>query len=281
MSEEETKLLYRLDERVDDIGERLSALEGSFEKGKARNLKKYLTEYGGILALIFSIMIGAFTIYDEIILNPRREETLKVEAFRNDINTLVQLAAQISSLDWSNNPSAARQQAQTLTPQRIALIERVEQFAKQKPRALKFADRLLLVSENESFSWHEKALMHAKAALDVSADPLQTANAYWAMARISGNLNQLPEMRQNYQKAIDQFNSVGLNSTAGSVMQLYTQWIYKELVHGKSCAPAAKVFGDMKSLYARPEVWPATKVSSEREFRMMILNAPRTCDLQL
>lgn len=281
MYDDEKQFVFRLDERVDAIGERIATLEGKLEKEKAKGVKKRFSEYGGILALILSIVIGAFTVYDKIILQPKKDEAIRLETFRKDINTLVQLSAQISSLDWDRNPTAAQAQAQNLTPQKLALIENIEHYGEMHPDKFKFADRLMLANENELFSWHEKALIHANKALKISADSLQTANAYWAIARINGKLNKLPDMRTHYEKAINEFETVGLNSNAGAVMQLYTQWIYIELVQNESCAPARKVFDSMKAVYSKPEVWPATKVTTQREFQKMISQAPKTCGMEL
>lgn len=281
MSDDEKQLLFRLDERVDAIGERIATLEGKLEKEKAKGLKQRLSEYGGIFALVLSIVIGAFTVYDKIILQPHKDEAIRLDTFRKDINTLVQLSAQIASLDWDNNRIAAQTQAQSLTPQKIALIENIERYGEMHPDKLKFADRLMLANENELFLWHEKAVIHAKKALEISVDPLQRANAYWAIARLNGKLNKLPDMRTYYEKAISEFEAVGLNSNAAAVMQLYTQWVNIELVQNESCTPARKVFDGMKAVYSRPEVWPATKVATQSEFQKMVSHSPKTCDLEL
>jgi tetratricopeptide (TPR) repeat protein len=281
MSDDEERLLFRLDERVDAIGERVATLEGKFEKEKVKGLKQRLSEYGGILALVLSIVIGAFTVYDKIIIQPQKARATESDDFRKDLDTLVQLSAQISSLDWRSNPIAAQAQAQSLTPQKIALIEKIERFGEMRPDELKYADRLMLANENELFMWYEKALMHAKKALELAVDSFQTANAYWAIARLNGKLNKPTEMRTYYEKAIREFQAVGLKTTAGAVMQLYTQWVYLELLDDESCASARKVFEAMKAVYSKPEVWPATKVASQSAFQAMVSQAPRNCGLEL
>jgi hypothetical protein len=280
MSDDEKQFLIRLDERVDAIGERIATVEGKLQD-KTKGLKQHLSEYGGILALVLSIVIGTFTVYDKIVVQPKKDEATKSDAFRRDVDTLVQLSARISSLDWVSNPIAAQAQMQSLTPQRIALIEKIEHFGEAHPDKLKFADRLMLVNENEVFTWHEKSLIHAKKALEISVDPVQAANAYWAIARISGNLNRLADMRTYYEKAISEFMAVGLNANAGSVMQLYTHWVYKELIQSETCASAKKVFDAMQAVYSKPEVWPATKVATKSAFETMISQSPKTCGLKL
>jgi hypothetical protein len=281
MSDSEQKFLFRLDERVDAIAERIATLEGKLKENKSGGLKHHLSEYGGIVALVLSIVIGAFTVYDKLVIQPGKDEVAKSDAFRSDLDTLVQLTARISSLDWVGNPAVAQAQMQSLAPQRMALIEKIEQFGAANPGSLRFADRLMLANENEFFIRHETALMHARKALEISADPLQAANAYWAIARMNGRLNKLAEMRTSYEKAIDQFMKVGLNTSAVSIMQLYTQWVASELVQGETCAPAKKVFNAMQAVYSKPEVWPSTKMSARSGFEAMIFQSPKTCGLML
>jgi len=281
MSDDEKQFLFRLDERVDAIAERIATLEGKLDKKKDKGLKQHLSEYGGIVALILSILIGVFTVYDKIIVQPQIDLAAKSDTFRKNLDTLVQLSAHISSLDWSNNPVAARSQVQSLTPQKIALIEKIELFGELHPDTLKFADRLMLANENELFLWHEKALAHAMKALEISVDTSQAANAYWAIARLNGKLDKLTEMRVYYEKAANKFEVAGLNINAAIVMQLYTQWVYMELIKNKTCSSARKVLDVMKSVYSKPEVWPITKKQSRLEFKKMLSQSPKTCGLEL
>ena len=161
------------------------------------------------------------------------------------------------------------------------MIESIEKYGKSHPDKLKYTDRLLLANENEQFSWFEKSLVHAEKALELSVDSWQFANAYWCIARINGKLNKLNDMRTFYAKAVHEFDKIGLNSTALSVMQLYTQWINVELFQNDSCIQAKKIFDAMKAVYSGPEVWPATKETVRIEFQKMLSMAKKTCDLEL
>jgi len=281
MFDDEKQFLFRLDERVDAIGERIAALEGRLDKKEAKGFKQHLSEYGGIMALVLSILIGAFTVYDKVVVQPQIDMAAKLDTFRENLDALVQLSARISSLDWSKNSTSAQAQAQSLTPQKIALIEKIERFGELYPEELKFADRLMLANENELFMWHEKALAHAMKALEISIDASQAANAYWAIARLNGKLDKLSDMRAYYEKAVNKFEVVGLSSNAAAVMQLYIQWIYMELIKNKTCSSAKKVFDVMKVVYSQTEVWPITKEQSKNKFKKMLSQSPKTCDLEL
>lgn len=281
MSDDEKQFLFRLDERVDAFGERLATLEGKLEKEKAKGMRKRLSEYGGVLALILSIVIGAFTVYDKVIRQPEEDEVVAFESFREDIGDLGKLTAQIASLDWKGNYEAAQAQAGSLTPLKVELIEKIEHYGEMHPDKLKFADRMMLANENVLFMWHEKAIVHAKKALEISADSQQAANAYWAIARMSGNLNKLPEMRFNFEKARNEFEVMGLKSSGFQMLQMFSQWVYYELIQNQSCDPAKDVFDAMKVLYSNPAVWPATKAATRNGFQNMLSGVPKTCDLEL
>ena len=280
MMSDDNSFMHRLDERVDAMGERIATLEGKLMKEKPKDLRQYLSEYGGTVALVLSILIGTFTLYDKVIIQPQKERDTKSETFRKNLDALVQLSNQIASVDWTN-PLVAQAQVQSLMPQKIALIEKIERYGEVHPEELKLTDLIMLANENEFYVRNDKALKHLQNALLMSVDPWQKSTVFWSMARIHGKSNKLQEMRVYYRKALEEFKQVGLKMSAGQVMQMYSQWVYMELIQGDSCFQAAEVFKEMRALYLEPDVWPATRIQVRTAFQQMISQAPKTCDLAL
>ena len=97
MNVDKKQYLLRLDERMDALGERIATIEGKLEKENVKeiSLKKYLSEYGGIFALILSIVLGIFTIFDNIVLKPQKEEA----------NNLIELEEQSHCCTNTNSKS--------------------------------------------------------------------------------------------------------------------------------------------------------------------------------
>lgn len=279
MSETEQQFLYRIDVRVDEIGERVSKIEGRMDDKSPKGFRKTLSEYGGLIALILSITIGDFTLYDNFLLQPSKERIQAKVNFRNDINELASINARIAGLDWDKT-QAAIAQAQVWTPQRMVLLDKLKISDKAMPDVLKFGDRLLLVNEYEFFGRMQEALEQVELAHQSSTDAIQRANAYWAKARLNGKLNKLAAMREIYMSTLNEFKSLGLKNVAGSVMQVYMQWVASELVNG-TCDTAYDAYSRMVDDFNLPDVWPSTKKDIGKQFAMMLSQSPRTCDLDL
>jgi hypothetical protein len=270
-----------IESRIEVIGDRLSRIEEKIGKTESRGIKKKLTEYGGILALALSILIATFTVFDKVVVQPQKAEQLRAADFRKNINSLIRLTSEIAGLDWIDNFSAAKSQAQILTPQKLALIDSIEKFGLKNPEKLKFSDRLMLANENELFSRFSESLAHAEIALELSVAPMEKANAYWAMARMNGRLKNIEVMRAKFDSAISQFKSMGYEQNVGNVMQVYIQWIGIEIISSESCVFALEVFNQMKDDFNNPLVWPTTRKEIQSQFQLMISKAPKNCGLTL
>ncbi|MEO1689408.1 MAG: hypothetical protein AAFU61_16070, partial [Pseudomonadota bacterium] len=55
-------LLARFDERIDDVAQRLTALETASKEKRKRPLVDRLGAWGGLLALVISLTTGALTV---------------------------------------------------------------------------------------------------------------------------------------------------------------------------------------------------------------------------
>lgn len=279
MSEIENDVLYKLDSRVDNLAERTARIEGEISAAKHISVGKLILDYGGVVALIISILTGGFTLYDAFLLRPAKERHEAAVDLRNDLNQLANINNSIVSLDWSN-PSIASARAQTWTPQKLALLEKIKIASKVMPADLKFADRLTIAQEYENFSRFQEALNEADLAFKVREDSIQEANALWTQARLNGKINKLTTMRELFLNALDVFKATGMKSFAGVVMQVYTQWISLELING-NCGSAKEAHAKMVKDLASPDVWQATRIETIKQFNIMLAQSPKTCDLTL
>lgn len=270
-----------LDRRLDNIGERVAKLEGKLNSEKPKGFLKRISEFGGVVALGLSIIIASFTVYDKVYLEPKGEQELAKKELRENLNILADLSVRVTSLDWENNRDKAQAQMNSLTPRRINLIEQIEKSHHEFNGIVKFSDYLLLAQENELFGRYQKALEHVNKALLVSSNSMEKANAYWRIARLNGLLNNFDVMREEFTKAINEFNTSGFTKNAMQVLQLYIQWVGFELAYSKECHRANDVFQNLLSNYNRPEVWPNTKKEAQRQFKVMLSQVPRSCNLLL
>jgi hypothetical protein len=135
-----------------------------------------------------------------------------------------------------------------------------------------------LANEHEAFGWLDEALEQINIAHTNASDRMQKANAYWAEARLNGKKRNLGRMRELYLKAINEFKTVGMSNTAASIMQAYAQWIGLELING-DCPNATESHRRMSRDIQSPDVWPAIRSETGKQFNLVLSQSPRTCDL--
>lgn len=210
------KLRLTLDTKVDALAERVGGLEGRLEERIPA--RKLIAEYGGYIALVISILVGGWTLYDNAFLRPIKDKKLAEDNLRTSLNNLANLSARIAKA-LTESPMAGSAELASLTPQRLALLAEIEKADLKMPHVLNFADRLLLAAEYEQFGHIEKALHQIDLAK--AADVYQEANSDWRRARLLGADGRLEAMRDSYRCAVDGFKSLGLKKTAFDVLRLY------------------------------------------------------------
>jgi hypothetical protein len=291
MSDAEHEFALRLDARVDEFGERLAKIEGGMNAKPARSFWQWLSGLGALVAFILSLASSVYTVHNNYVVEPRREreqqaanlkkEQLQQEVnLRNDATGLAELVARIAGLDWTNNQQAANAQAGLLAPQRYALRDRILAADAAMPHVLSFSERLLLSNELEFVARWQQALAYNTLLHAAATVPAEQAYASWARARILLALNQVDGMRNAYALAIEQFKAAGLETHAGSVLQVYLQWITREF-NSTTCDTAAAVHARLVADYNRPEVWPATRQFFFPQYQAMLDARQGTCGLSL
>src|SRR6266404_108472 len=262
--EDYVELLLRMDTRLDVLTERMASVEGRQSEADKLSKKKWVAEYGGIVALFLSILIGGFTLYDKLVNDPGKARAQAAAELRTDMNQLSNIVATIAGLNWSNAP-AATVQMNSLTPQRLALLDKIKREDKANPGILQFGDRLALAVEYETFARLDDALEQIAVANHVASDATQIANGHWAEARIKGKQKHVDQMRKLYSQSIDELKAVGMLNTAVPIMQVYTQWISLEFIYG-DCAHAAEANRRMTDDMKSPDVWPGTRIQVAKDF---------------
>lgn len=200
MSEISDKFLLTIDDRVDKLAERIASVEGTLNARTPP--RKLIAEFGGYAALVISILIGGWTLYNNAVVEPNKERAQAESNFRTDINNLANLGARITRA-FSESPLAGNAELTSAAPQRVALLAEIEKADAKMPRVLNFADRLLLASEYEAFSKFPQARKQLDLAEVVAPDDYQKANVNWRRARLSGMTGDLGAMRDTYQRALD------------------------------------------------------------------------------
>jgi tetratricopeptide (TPR) repeat protein len=275
MSETRRRDFSSLDSRVDELGERIAKVEGRLSERTPP--RKLFAEYGGYIALVISILIGGWTLYDNAILQPIKDKAQAESTLRNNLNSLGSISARIARA-FSENVLAGNAELASATPQRLALLAEIEKAERSMPHVLNFADRLLLAAEYEQFGDIDNALRHVDLAK--ANDVYQQANSDWRRARLLGAQGRLEAMRDSYRRALDGFKTLGLKKTAPDVLRLYGNWVGLE-VGNDQCNSARNVYAQMVQDFRSSQVLPPLRVTIRGEFEQLLEQLPQDCQLRV
>jgi hypothetical protein len=218
---------------------------------------------------------------DKLLIQPERDQEQKAINFRNDLNELANIIAELNRLDWQGNQQLASMQAQPYTPKRTALRNRILALDKEIPGIVGYADRMILVGEFEYFGLYEEALEQLDLALLQATTTFEVANVHGAMARLKGRQSDADAMRHYFAMAVDELKSLGFQQSAILVMQVYIQWVSYELYLG-DCNFAALPHAAMQSYFSPPNMWPAqARTELIQQFNQVLATSPTTCELTL
>lgn len=277
MSEISDKFLLTIDDKVDNLAERISSVEGRLTASTRPSTRKLIAEFGGYAALVISILIGSWTLYNNIFVQPAQKRAQAEASFRNNINSLANLGARVVRA-FSESPLAGNAELASVAPQRLALLAQIEKADKTMPHVLKFADRLLLASEYEIFGRLPEAMRQIDLADATATDGYQKANVYWKRARLNGGMGNLSAMRDTYGRALNQLKTLGLKKTAFEVMRLYGSWVAFE-INNDDCSHARDVYAKMVQDFKSSDVFPMVRVQIKLEFEAMLQQSLQTCPL--
>lgn len=277
MSEISDKFLLTIDDRVDKLAERIANVEGKLTERTPP--RKLIAEFGGYAALVISILVGGWTLYNNAFVQPSKDRAQAESNFRSSMNNLASHSARVTRA-FSESPMAGNAELASAAPQRLALLAEIEKADLTMPRVLNFADRLLLASEYEAFGRYPEAMRQVDLASKAATDTYQQANADWRRARLNGAMGDLGKMRNDYERALAQFKALGLKRTAFDVMRLYGNWVGME-IYGDECGRARDVYAEMVEDFKSPDIFPATRVMIRQEFEAMLQQSVQTCQLDV
>jgi hypothetical protein len=265
---------------LDDFNERMARLEGKLSIIEKPGLRKKIAEYGGLMALFISIIIGGYTLFDKIVREPETEKVQKAEELKEALAKLVDINVKIASLDWVNDREQSLFKSQVWFPTKVSLVDKIENIELRYPGRLNFADRMVLANENEGLGRLDKFLKHSMESFKLASNSFEVANSYWIMARAHGRAQELIKMRNNFDKALKTFHTLGYEANAGHILQLQIQWISYEQSYNE-CESAKNIFNEFQANYKSPLVFESTRNRIKNEFDKMLLSNNRSCGLNL
>ena len=207
-----------------------------------QSLARKLGQYGGLIALILSIVTGAYTIYDKLIMEKARKSASEQAEIRRIVARITEINRELIELDsqveTAGNPQKMRQKLQFLTMnangEKMALLEWGAQIYASLEDEIGFAAALTLCHESLVMGQNDRALSYADTAIRVAVTPTWKVEGMRKKAQVlfaHGSEQSIQVGREEFQK------SIKLVREATSVDQrvvytVYRDWIVSEATFG-------------------------------------------------
>jgi hypothetical protein len=276
-TKEDTSIENEVDEKLNNISTRLSFVEGKLSiQGKSK-IKK-LSDFGGLIALCISILIGGYTIYDKFIAGPTNYFEAKHKNIIEQLGKLVSIRANISALDWNSDSIGAQNQANVWFPQQISVLDEVQQFFEEYPNLAKYENYMLITKENETLGRNQLAMKFALMTKKITTNQGEIANIHWTIGRLGGKLGNVELMRTSYRKSINGFKILGSEGNGRSILSAYTEWIFYELLI-PNCSAVKDLYSEYKGVYSADYIYPKTRDDISKTFIAMKSSVREDCNI--
>jgi hypothetical protein len=276
-TKEDTSIENEVDEKLNNISTRLSFVEGKLSiQGKSK-IKK-LSDFGGLIALCISILIGGYTIYDKFIAGPTNYFEAKHKNIIEQLGKLVSIRANISALDWNSDSIGAQNQANVWFPQQISVLDEVQQFFEEYPNLAKYENYMLITKENETLGRNQLAMKFALMTKKITTNQGEIANIHWTIGRLGGKLGNVELMRTSYRKSINGFKILGSEGNGRSILSAYTEWIFYELLI-PNCSAVKDLYSEYKGVYSADYIYPKTRGDISKTFIAMKSSVREDCNI--
>lgn len=144
-----------------------------------------------------------------------------------------------------------------------------------------FADHLMLGNVHLNMVEIEPAHKHADALLDLAKNHIEEANHYWLKARVFSAISDhqdLDRMREFFERAAEVSRSKALQTSIGTTLQIYQNWMFAELNIG-SCDIARQALARIAEDLKLDVVFEQTRIDVRSAIAAAITNSKRTCGL--
>ena len=230
------------------LEQRFAKLEDRFNEDK-RSLLKRFSVWGGLVALVVSILIGGIQIYDFTVL--RKMETLEARKIR--LNGYIRRISELNIL-MSNMMSAKSPQDYTesypnvrfIISEKVVVAQLADTLLQEYPEAGGFVEYITLSLENLTLGNASKALIYGQDALMRSTNNVENIEARRGIAGAQfapGDSQDIEAARKTFLDAIDDGKVAKLwNLVANSLSDL----VISESYFGE-CEKAKEALRDLKT----------------------------------
>lgn len=190
-----------------ELGQRVARLEGRLDEDE-KSLSKRLSMWGGLLALIISIMIGGFQIYEYTVLRYESAREANIIQLGTYIRRISELNGKIASTmllaDTPDEQARANTESKIINTEKHVVVRLADRLLREQPSLGGFASHITMTYEMLSQGDNSSALSYASLALRNSRNKPEEIESMRYIARVlfaPGKDQDLITARQTFKKA--------------------------------------------------------------------------------
>lgn len=265
-------------EAVDSIPERIAKLEGRLDTAD-KSWTATIGQWMALLALIVSITVGGFQVYENIVLKQREERAADRRTLADHIRRITELNSRITSTYFSTKDDWATQSlAKTLNAEKVSILRLADDLVSKRSDMTNFAISFTLSVEHFQLGNTGRAQEYAKQALSSAATDAERVEAQRIVAQTlfaPGKGQDVRAARAMFGRALDSVRRMETFLKSGLLANVYTDWILSEAAFG-DCERAKASWDDFRKA-VQGEYNDARTVKVTRMQLNAMLGAPARC----
>lgn len=239
-------------DRTDDfhnlpaLSDRVARLEGQVDV-ETRSAPRKISQWFALLALVISITVGGFQVYDHIVLRER-------ESVASDRRVLAEYVRKITELN-SNNASLfmSAQGSPMVTSivkihnlEKMSILGLADRVLLERPEVASFASLHVLSSEHLNLGATERAYDYAHWLLELATTAMEKSEAGRLLARTQfapGPRQDIPNGRAQFVVAVKEIENSQTFLKGDLFSNVYGDWITAETAFGE-CEMAERAWNN-------------------------------------
>ena len=256
---------YKCSSAVASVSERVARLEGQIDADIKSPTRK-ISQWFGLVALIISIAVGGFQVYENVVLRER-------EAVAADRKMLAEYVRKITEL---NSKNASMYISAQTSPMAIAVVKiqnlekmsilgLADRILSDRPDIASFASLFALSSEHLNLGNTVRAHEYANLAFSRAVTGMEEVEARRLVARTlfaPGKRQDIRNARNNFRQAVEKTMKMETFLKTDLLANVYIDWITAEGAFGR-CEIAKEAWetfiADVGDAYRSSQVVQVTK----------------------
>ncbi len=259
-------------QNIIDLTEKVKTLEIKYETEQQSIFKK-LGVWGGLIALLISILTGGFTIYDNFVLKPEHGKKVSLKELSGIVLQLAEINLRIIETQQKKDLKLLNNFIRAINAKKISLINRADEIAKEFPNDVGVSENIALAYEHINFGNNEMGLVYSEKAFKVAKNKAFKAEAKRYKARSlfpPSSIQNITEARKSFSEGIQIAKNFNSDARLATLLNLYNDWIVSEAVYN-SCEESRKIWEELFELLETYKVPPEIQNISYQNVREVLI----------